>query len=224
MTTNTKSFLIVDDHPIFRMGITALLSSVKENKILAEASHGQGAIALLHQYQPDYIILDLDMPKMSGEKVIEYILKESLSVKIIVLTAHTNSKTIHQIAELKCVSIVFKESITHELMECIAKMEAGSTFMSSLCKKFLESKNQEYHQEKKVIDMLNTLTASELKVLAMIANHFTTNQIAEKLCNSYKTIENHRSNISLKLGLKGSNTLLKFAIENQDLINSKTIK
>lgn len=224
MATKIKSFLVVDDHPIFRMGIRTLLSSVNEYKIIAEASNGEEAISLLHQYHPDYIILDLDMPRMSGEKVIEYIFKERLSVKIIVLTAHTNSITIHQIAELKCVSIIFKESITHELIECIARMEMGSTFMSDLCKKFLESKTQEDYQAKKIIDMLNTLTTSELKILTMIANHYTTNQIADRLHNSYKTIENHRSNISLKLGLKGSNNLIKFAIENQDFINTKTLK
>lgn len=72
--------------------------------------------------------------------------------------------------------------------------------------------------------MLNTLTTRELKILTMIANHYTTNQIADTLHNSYKTIENHRTNISLKLGLKGSNTLLKFAIENQDFINAKAMK
>ncbi|MFW6249261.1 MAG: response regulator transcription factor [Bacteroidota bacterium] len=224
MNTNKKSFLIVDDHPIFRMGVKTLLSAEKGYTIIAEANHGEEAIDLLHQYHPDYIILDLDMPKMSGEKVIDHILKERLSVKIIVLTAHTHSATLHQIARLQCVSIVFKESITHELVACIIKMEAGSIYMSSLCKKFLERKSPEDLHAKKIMDMLNTLTTRELKILTMIANHYTTNQIADTLHNSYKTIENHRTNISLKLGLKGSNTLLKFAIENQDFINAKAMK
>ncbi|MFP4557340.1 MAG: response regulator transcription factor [Bacteroidales bacterium] len=214
-----KRIVVVDDHPIFRMGIVSFLSSLKGYVVIAEGSNGEEALALIKKHNPDYIILDLDMPKVSGKTVVDKILHQNLPVRIIVLTAHTDPVVIHQLKDLKCVSILFKESAVQELSRCLTNMEEGKVFISPLCVKFLESTHKEISGKLKTLSMLNELTKTELKILSMIAKQLTTNQIAEKLHNSHKTIENHRSNISLKLGLTGANALLRFAIDNDEIIS-----
>ncbi len=219
MEKSNKKIVVVDDHPIFRMGIVSFLSSLNGYNVVAEGSNGEEALALLKKHNPDYIILDLDMPKVSGKVVVDKVLSQNLPVKIIVLTAHTDHLVIHQLKNLGIISLLFKESAVQELSHCLAKMEEGKTFISPLCEKFLEHTYKESSSKLKTLSMLNELTTTELKVLSLVAKQLTTNQIAEKLHNSHKTIENHRSNITLKLGLTGYNALLRFALDNGELIS-----
>jgi len=218
MKKGNKKIVVVDDHPIFRVGIVSLLSSIVGYNVVAEGSNGQEALILLQKHNPDYLILDLDMPKVSGKVVVDNILSQNLPVKIIVLTAHTDPLVIHQLKNLGIISLLFKESAVHEISRCLATMEEGNTFISPLCEKFLEHTQKESSSKLKTLGKLNELTTTELKVLSLVAKQLTTNQIAEKLHNSHKTIENHRSNITLKLGLTGSNALLRFAFDNSETI------
>jgi two-component system nitrate/nitrite response regulator NarL len=97
-------------------------------------------------------------------------------------------------------------------------MENGGYFVSPICKKYSENRTEEQHRINKVIDSIKTLTVTEQKILLMISQGKTTAHIADMLNNSYKTIENHRTNISQKLNLAGSSSLLRFAMENESLI------
>ena len=113
-----------------------------------------------------------------------------------------------------------KESALTELLNCIKSIEEGKTFYSPLCHKLISSQLKRIAKDQEINERLMLLTPSEINVLKLIAQHFTTKDIAHKLNNSNKTIENHRTNISLKLGLTGTNKLLHFALEHKESILS----
>jgi len=213
-----RSVIIADDHPIFRMGLRALIESLDGFSVTGEADNGQEAIEFLEKNTPNYAILDIDMPKATGIDVASFIENRSLPVKIIFLTAHTDPVTIEKALSKKNVSILFKESASRDLKQCLAEMEDGKIFISPICLKFIEKRSKENIRISKTYEELSTLTETEQKILFLVSKNLTTTQIAEKLSNSYKTIENHRTNISLKLNLAGPNSLLRYAMENETLI------
>lgn len=219
-----RTVIIADDHPIFRMGLAALIPQTTGLEIIGEAENGLDAIELIKKRIPHYIILDIDMPKANGIDVANYIMNSGLTTNIIFLTAHTDPVTIVQALSLKNVSIIFKESASRELKQCINTMENGGYFVSPICKKYSESRTEEQLRINKVIDSIKTFTVTEQKILLMISQGKTTAHIADTLNNSYKTIENHRTNISQKLNLAGSSTLLRFAMENEGVIKKVLLK
>ncbi len=220
MIDNAKTVIIADDHPIFRMGLNSFIDKFPGYKVMAECSNGQEVVQQLQKSTPNMLILDLDMPILSGLDVVEYVLQNHLSPNIIVLTAHTDATTIKKLIDYKFISILFKESALTELPNCIKSIEEGKTFYSPLCHKLISSQSKRIAKDQEINERLMLLTPSEINVLKLIAQHFTTKDIAHKLNNSNKTIENHRTNISLKLGLTGTNKLLHFALEHKESILS----
>lgn len=218
MNAQNRTVVIADDHPIFRMGLSSLLSSITGFEKVAEADNGEDAIEQIKKHNPNYVIVDIDMPKATGIEVANFIINNALSAKIIILTAHTDPVTIEQALNLPNVSVLFKESASRELRICLESMEEGKIFISPICMKFSENRALENKCINKTIETIKSLTATEQKILYLVSKHRTTNQIAEMLNNSYKTIENHRTNISQKLHLTGPNSLLRFAMENEKLI------
>lgn len=218
MVHNKRTVIIADDHPIFRMGLSSLINNFDGFSIIGEADNGLEAIDLLKKTVPNYAILDIDMPKATGIDVADFIQQNSLPVKIIFLTAHTDPLTIEQAISLQHVSILFKESASRELKHCLERMEEGNFFVSPICMKFSENRAIENQRISKTIETIKALTQTEQKILFLVSQHKTTVQIAEMLNNSYKTIENHRTNISQKLQLVGPNSLLRFAMENEKII------
>lgn len=212
--------IIVDDHPLFRMGVKSLLLSNSKVDVIAEAENGKEALDLLEQYHPDIILLDIDMPKMTGDQVAEYIKTKELDIKIIFLTSHSNLQTFNHALKLHVRGFLFKESALEELNECIDTVYSNNKYISPSCQEFLDKNNEELNKISNFQDKIKSLTPTELKILKYIANHYTTKSIAETLHNSYKTIENHRFNICQKLEIKGTNNLLSFALDNKEFIDS----
>ena len=218
MAPQVRTVIIADDHPIFRMGLRSLIENLDGFSVTDEADNGLEAIEMLRKNVPNYAILDIDMPKATGIDVADFIQQNSLPVKIIFLTAHTDPVTIEQALSLQHVSILFKESASRELKHCLEKMEDGNFFVSPICLKFSENRALENQRVNKTIEAINALTQTEQKILYLVSQHKTTSQIAEQLNNSYKTIENHRTSISQKLQLAGPNSLLRFAMESERII------
>lgn len=212
--------IIADDHPLFRMGVKSLLLANENIDLLAEAENGEIAISLLNIHNPDIVILDIDMPKMNGSQVAEFIKSKDLDIKIIFLTSHSNIQTFNRAIELNVKGFLFKESALDELNECIEYVNNDKTYISPSCEKFLEENKDQLESLTKFQETIKNLTPTELKILKYISKHYTTKSIAETLHNSYKTIENHRFNICQKLNIKGTNNLLSFALDNKKFIES----
>jgi two-component system, NarL family, response regulator DegU len=153
--------------------------------------------------------LDLDMPDMNGIALGVALKKEDPSVKIIILTMHKESDIIRSVLAKGIDGYVFKDDAVNDVVTAIHDVMKGKQYVS---------KSTILVQDAVNTDLVDALTKTEILVLRAIANHQTSREIADSLFVSIKTVENHRNNISRKLNLQGSNSLLKFALNNKTLI------
>ncbi|MGB0524587.1 MAG: response regulator [Flammeovirgaceae bacterium] len=213
------SFLIVDDHPITRMGVAALINQHPEWHLLKELKDGKEAWVYLQNHDlPDVLILDIDMPNMTGIELTRLIREQNILIHIILLSHHLNKNNFFCALDLGVKGILCKNNAIHEIEACVENVLKGNTFYSQSIGGL--STQTAVKEKQKVLQKLSDLTKRELLVLEQIAQEMTTEEIADNLSNSTKTIKNHRSNIASKLGLVGNYSILKFAIKYKFLIES----
>ncbi len=212
------NIVIADDHPIIRQGIKWALEQNSEFKIIGEAKNGSSALELLQNSKPDIITLDVEMPELSGFEVARKASEEKIQTKIIFLTMYKDEQMFNEAIELGAKGYILKENAVDDIVECVKKVSEGYNFISPALSHFLLKKRNEMKNFKKDNPTISCLTKTERKILKLISLEKTTKEISEELFISYKTVENHRNNISKKLKLSGSHSLIKFAISNKSLL------
>jgi DNA-binding NarL/FixJ family response regulator len=206
--------VIVEDHTILRDGLRALLSSAPGLEVVAEGANGLEAVALVQKLQPDLVLMDLAMPKMSGTEAIREIHRRFPQVKIIALTVNNNEESFLAAIDAGANSYVLKDTSYVDLMSAIRSTLAGKTYLSpgisrQVLDGYLESKKKGTAPRTE----LDRLTARERQVLKLIAEGQTSRAIADALCISAKTVERHRSNLMEKLDLHSVSALTVFAVK-----------
>lgn len=206
--------LIADDHPIFRRGLRAVVESDKHIKVVAEADNGRAALREIERLKPDIAVLDVDMPEMDGLTVAGEMRKRQLATAPVFLTMHADEAIFNAALEAGVRGFVVKDSAANDIVACIRTVAGGQSFFSSVLTQYLLN----HRREQKTL--LDNLTASELRILRMIASGQTSREIAGELFISLRTVEHHREHIRAKLDLKGKNALLTFALTNKTKILS----
>lgn len=211
--------LVVDDHPIFRKGLVALILSSKNECEITEADDGEKVIEALKKSNFDITILDIDMPEKSGIDVLNYIALNEINTKSVILTMHNDELFFNEAFNRGAKGFVLKEDSGHEIIDCINEIEKGKVFVSSKLKSFLLNRTTFNREMKKFNEAISSLTKSEYNTIKLVAENKTSKEIAEKLFVTEKSIENYRGRICKKLGISGgSNSLYKWCIENKDKI------
>lgn len=209
--------IIADDHPIFRGGLKQILSDDKTLEILGEADNGEKALELIKELNPEIALLDIDMPKKTGLDVLRE-LKDS-QVKIIFLTMYADEDMFGEAMDLGAKGFVVKDSAINDIIDAVKTVSDDRYYISPAVSNFLVNRKKRLNELRNNNPKLEMLTPSERTILKYISENKTSKEIADVLFLSYRTIENHRTNISNKLNLKGSHSLLKFAIENKSLLS-----
>ncbi len=212
MDKASLTIVIADDHPMLLKGLYEELMSNGYN-VIGQAADGMKAFELILTEKPDLAILDIDMPVLSGFEVIKMAKEKEVSTKFIVLSFHKEAEYITQARTLNIDGYLLKEDSFFEIERCIDSVSQGTPYFSqSFQTEALKSASTELRK-------LSILTPSELTILKMVAQQFSTTSIAEKLSVSPRTIEKHRSNIIIKLEIKtGTNALTNWAITNKKTI------
>jgi len=210
----TCNILIADDHPVFRKGLTDLISEYSDHNIIAEAENGQQAADMIGTLQPDIAILDIDMPGLSGFEVAKELNRQKSKTKIIFLTMHKEEEILNKALDYNAGGYILKECAVDDIIDCINYVAEGKVYVSPVISGLFLKRNHANNDARSLID---TLTSSELKVLTLIAEEKTSREIAESLFISIRTVEAHRSNICNKLNIHGINSLLIFALDNKHL-------
>jgi len=217
-TKNKIRIIMADDHPIFRSGLRQIIEEDSNIDILGEADNGKSALEMIDKFNPDIVLLDIDMPVMTGLDVMRELSYREKIPKIIFLTVYADEDMYDEGVELGISGYVLKDSAISEITDCIYKVYDNKYYISSSVSDLLLNKKSKINKTTEQESFLDKLTRSELIILKLIAEGNTTRGIAEILGISYKTAENHRANISNKLQLKGTNSLVKFAIEHRSLL------
>lgn len=218
MSENNKiKILIADDHPVFRNGLKQLISEDPSIEIIGVAENGEKALQIINELKPGIAVLDVDMPVMSGIQVLKSLVKSKTDIKIIFLTVFASQEIFDKAMNLGISGYLLKDSAVTDIIECIHKVADGNYYISPSVSGFLINRKDKQKKLEKDNPSLNELTKTELNILKLVADGKTSREIGDELFISHKTVENHRTNISHKLNLTGSNNLIKFAIKNRHL-------
>ncbi|MFD2542605.1 response regulator [Lacinutrix gracilariae] len=196
------SIIIADDHPLMLRGIQDFLSS-KGFNILGSATDGQAAYNLIIKEKPDIALLDIRMPHMTGLEIAEKCKKNNIETKIILITFDKEEEIFDKAKALGIYGYILKEFAIEEIETCIAHVEMNEPYFSEEIANYLNK--SESNNTKSVLE---NLTKSEKKIVMLIAKNMTSQEIADDLYISVRTIEKHRSNIVAKLKLDNKPTAL----------------
>ena len=205
--------MIVDDHAIFRRGLRAVIEAEPGLRIIAEVENGVEALRLSDELRPDIIITDLDMPVMDGFQLVRELRNRALPVEIIFLTIHGEEDTLSEALALGVKGYVLKDSSASDIIDAIKALQHGYHFTSPSMTSQLVNRTERTRPSG--VSGLSDLTSTELRVLHLISEYKTSKQIADELCIHHRTVDNHRTNISAKLGLHGTHALIKFALQHK---------
>jgi DNA-binding NarL/FixJ family response regulator len=210
---DVKKIVIAEDQTLVRQGLRSLLESEKNIKVVAEAGDGIETIRHVEKYNPDLVLLDLAMPKMSGLSALKDIKNRHPETKILVLTFHSSEEYILEAFESGADGYCLKKDSHAELLAAIKNILSGKSFISpAISSKVLEGYLEGRKKLKKKTS-LETLTQREKEVLKLVGEGFSSIEIGDILCISSKTVDKHRSNIMNKVNLHSAASLTAYAIE-----------
>lgn len=211
--------VIADDHPMMRKGLRLSIEEDPELRIVAEASDGEAALALIRQLRPHIALLDIEMPKLDGLGVARAIASEGLGAKIIFLTLHADEHLFREAMELGSKGYILKDSAVQEIVAGVRAVAADRPYLSSAVTAYLLQKKSA-PAPKSEQPLTSNLTPTERRIMQLIAKGKSSKEIGADLSIHYRTVENHRTNICRKLALEGegANALLRFALQNKGLL------
>jgi DNA-binding NarL/FixJ family response regulator len=213
--TSLIRLLIADDHPLLRAGLRQVIETDARLQIVAEAADGATALEQLVATQPDVAVLDIEMPQLTGFALLREIRARRLQTTVVFLTMYRDEEMFNEALDLGALGYVLKDSATTDIVGAIRAAAAGQPYISPAISGFLFNRATRSSTLARQLPGLNDLTPTERRVLKLIAENNTSKEIAAELFISYRTVENHRSNICQKLNLKGSHSLLKFAFDHK---------
>ncbi len=204
--------VIADDHPIFIRGLRQVLAADPIMEVVAEARDGDAALTSIQESKPDVAILDVDMPKKDGFEVLRAVQSQRLPPAVVFLTMHKNEALFNGAMDLGVSGYVLKDSALVEIVDSVKAAAAGHNYVSPTLSTFLLGRRRRAQALMIEQPSLKDLTRAERSVLELVARGKTSNEIAEELHVSIRTVEHHRAHISSKLNLHGTHALLRFAL------------
>ncbi len=207
--------MLVDDHKMVREGMRQLLEFDNTIKVIAEASGGAECLEILQKKIPDVLLLDINMPEMNGIEVVKKIRKNSMPVKILVLTVHKEIEYLLHLMDLGIEGYILKDSDSAELMKAIEMVVNGEKYIQAELVPALNSKLVKRDTDRDKLDML---TDREIEVLKLVAEGKFNKEIAAQLHISERTVKNHISNIFKKIDVSDRTQAAVFAIKNNMII------
>lgn len=212
----TVDVVIADDHALVRKGLRQVLEAESFLTIF-EAENGISALNLIREKKPQIAVLDIDMPGLSGFELAETVQREALPVTVIFLTMYREQQTFNRAIDSGVMGYVLKENTISEIVDCVNAVLNGNYYISPSLSDFLIRRNTKSLKGSPGQNLISCLTPAEKKLLRLLSEMKTNQEIADTLNISIKTIYNHRNNICDKLGLRGVQALLKFSVENSQL-------
>lgn len=208
--------LVVDDHPVVRAGLRTLLKPQTDMEVVGEAVDGPSAIEAALRLKPDVIIMDISMEGMSGLDATRELRKRLPNAKVLVLTMHEDEEYLRQTLEAGATGYVLKKAANTELAVAIRAVHRGELFVyPSLTRALLGDMVPDGAVDPLTQRRgLDRLSERETQVLRLVAQGYTSRQIAEKLFLSVRTIETYRSRLMEKLNLKSRVALVRYALRS----------
>lgn len=209
--------VVVDDHDIVRFGIVTALRMSDRIDVVGEASDGTEALNLYDRLKPDVMLMDISMPDINGLEACVRILQQDAKARILILTMHQSPEYLNQALKAGACGYLLKTASAPEIVAAIDHAYAGRSVFSEPVEKMMAEQYVRHATSASIrgAEEPLRLTRRELEILRHIVDGGTSQQIAETLHISPRTVEAHRANLMQKLGLKNTAALVKYAVANQ---------
>lgn len=207
--------VIVDDHPLFRQGLRQVVQGDARFELCGECGDGASAVQLVQEKNPDIAILDVNLPRLSGLEVARQLKEKRSPTQVIILTMYKEEETFNRSLDLGVKGFVLKENAVEDILNSLVTVANGEHYLSPSISGYLVNRRARADSLVARKPGLEDLTKAERRVLKLVAEKKTSREIASELFISPRTVEAHRANICTKLELRGSHSLLQFALENR---------
>ena len=203
--------VIVDDHDIVRQGLRSLLEEHSDILVVGDSADGLGALDLVEITRPDVLVVDLSLPGLSGLEVIRLVRHHLPTVRVVVLSMYSNVAHVAEALRSGAMAYVVKEGGIRELVTAV---RAVAQNLHYLAPQLDQSAIDEYLERTTGVqpDPYDTLTPREREVLVLVAQGYTSAEIAERWVVSRRTVETHRSHMMHKLSLRTQSDVIRFAV------------
>lgn len=207
------TIVIVDDHPIVRAGMRAILQSAADIEIVGEGEKGADALRLVAELHPDVLALDVQLPDVNGLEVTRRLRERGTSTAILILTAHDDQQTVFSLLESGAVGYVLKDEALETLVRAVRTAARGETWLSptvagKVVKRAVTGVPAGADQA------FSALTPREVEVLRLIGRGLDNTAIADELFLTKRTVQNHTSAIYAKLGMRSRAEAILFAVRH----------
>lgn len=202
----TLKLLVVDDHPIVRSGLRRLLTADSQPEI-AEAASGQEAISRFREFRPDLVILDLNLPGISGVEVLGRLRVENPKVRVLVISMYDSPTYVARILEAGALGYVSKNAPPEQMLEAVRRVAAGRSYIEPEMAQELAIGNIRPSS-----DPLSRLSPRDIEILRLLADGGSLTEIAEAIGVSYKTVANQCTQLKAKLATPRMADLIRVAI------------
>jgi len=199
--------LLVDDHSVVRMGFKMLIDSERDMKVIAESETGEDGIQKYQELKPDVTVMDITMPGIGGLEAIERIIAKDKNAKILVLSAHEDSVHPKRVLSAGAIGYLTKRSAAEELISAIRTVGSGKKYIESSVAQQLAITQLSGEN-----DPTEILSDREFEVFIALAKGKSTNEIADTMCLSPRTVGTHLYNIKQKLNANNSAEIALIAI------------
>jgi len=205
---------ITDDHEIYLEGLSLLLSKQDGIEVIGTAATGKELLDQVRDLQADILLLDVYLPDLGEEEILQQIRNLRPDLRIIYLTLLRGTRYIHKLSKYNIQGYVLKNASLDELLQALRAVQGGGSFFSKDI--HIGDRDEDFRNtitiEDKQIDEI--LSRRELEVLRLICKEYSNAEIADKLFLSVSTVETHRKNLIAKLGVNNTVGLVKFALRN----------
>lgn len=202
--------IITDDHPVIRDGVKTILTNEKDIDMVACAGSGEELLEILETKKADVVLLDINMPDMNGIEAAKLVKEKYPNIKIISFSQYDEKRFVKQMLKNGASGYLLKNSAAKEMVAAIKMVHSGGMYMSDELPSIFGDKPKARSDY-----LFPDLSKRELDVLKEICREKNTNEIAESLFISPNTVETHRSSLLLKVGVKNTAGLVKWAMENE---------
>lgn len=204
--------IIADDHALVRAGLRKLLENMPDVTVVAEAQHGEGAVAAVSSAQPDVLLIDISMPHGGGLPAVQQIHARWPGVRILMLSGHQEAPYVRHALTAGASGYLVKDSAPTELELAVRAVSRGETYLSPAISGVVVGDYVERLRAEAAA--ANPLTPRQTEVLVRIAKGQSTKEIARQLDISVKTVETHRSQLMKQLDIHEVTGLVRYAMRN----------
>lgn len=204
--------LVADDHAIIREGLRIMLGSQQDMEVVAAAANGREANRLVDEQKPDVAVMDISMPELNGIEAIQQILPRYPRMGVVVLSIHETKPYVLRALKAGAKGYLIKETAGLEVAEAVRAVHRGERYLSQRIADLLMTTSFRNLEASTDVNPLEMLSPREREILQLVAEGKTSQEIAERLSISPKTVDTYRSRLMHKIGVDDVAGLVKFAI------------